>query len=244
MGALLTAHLGWRSNFTFLLILGLSYLFIISVCFRETHLEKNKLKFSDIVSNYLMLFKNSHYRHYTMVSGLSYGALFAYFSVAGVYLMSMLGFATVTFGWIVFINALIIVIGSIIVPKLSLRVGLKRSLIAGISFIFSGGLLMWLLINFWVFNVYTFMLPMAVVTLGVAFIRPTASAGAMQQAEKGLAGTAASGFNCISFIGGSICSGFSAYLIHSPARYGLFVMVLATIAFASLLFNCKKQEAG
>ena len=77
---------------------------------------------------------------------------------------------------------------------------------------------------------------MLIVTLGIGFIRPSAAAGAMTQAEKKISGTAAAGFNLFSFVGGSICSAASAWM-HQPINFAAFATIVGAIAFRVAIKN-------
>ena len=243
LGAVLTNWLGWQGGFIFIWLLGVLYLILIAACFRETNLHKNihALKWRHIFYNYLSLFKDAAYRNYCIISGLSYGTLFTYFALSSIYIIKLFSFSLLSFGLILFANGIIILFSSLFIPRLAGRIGLPKACLFGTSFLVTGALLMLLCNLIFGANIYTYMLPMSVITLGVGFIRPTASAGAMSQAKKTLAGSAAAGFNFMSFVGGALCSAFGGFLIAAPIYFSIFALFLGLLA---VLFACFLRRHG
>jgi hypothetical protein len=74
------------------------------------------------------------------------------------------------------------------------------------------------------------MIPVFFTTLGIGMIRPTASAGAMQAVQSNLAGSAASLFNLISFISGTIAITFTTKFIEDGINFGMFIGVMGGLA--------------
>ena len=150
-------------------------------------------------------------------------------------IIKLFSFSLLPFGLILFANGIIILFSSLFIPRLSGRIGLLKACLFGTSLLVMGALLMLLCNLIFGVNIYTYVLPMSVITLGVGFIRPTASAGAMSQAEKTLAGSAAAGFNFMSFVGGTLCSAFGGFLIAAPIYFSIFALSLGLLA---VLFAC------
>ncbi len=232
VGSLLNYLWGWRASFEFLFFLGCFYILWVGFFLKETHLEKNMeaLKFKKIINNYLVLVKNSAYIKYCITSGFSYGVLFSYISLSSFFIIEQLHFSLVSFGIIVAVNALAIITTAIIIPRMATKISFQLITQIGLTIIFSGGLIMWLINVFYITNIYTFMIPIFLTTIGIGTIRPTASAGAMQQVTSKTAGSAASCFNLFSFVSGTIAIIFTAKFIHTVEYFGLFIAIMGALA--------------
>ena len=239
VGSFLTTLWGWKASFILLLLLGLFYFVILGLFFKETHKEKNQkaLYLQHMFGHYLTLLMNRRYLLFCLLSGLSYGVLFTYFSLAAIYIVHLFHFSLIAFGWIVLFIGLIIFTTSMLVPHFSVRWGLPKVALYGTLFIFLGGGAMVLANVIIGANIYTLMLPMAVVTIGIGTIRPTASAGAMSQGEKKISGSASAGYNFISFVGGSLCTALGGSMHAKPLYLGLFIVLIGIVAVALAFVN-------
>ncbi len=227
---------GWRASFAVLFLLGLIYVLLTQFFFKETQAQKNlsALNFRHIFNNYTALLRNIPFLIYGISSGLSYGVLFSYFAISPFFIIHQMHFSVLSFGWIVATNAIAIIGMSILTPRFSPRLGLPKTMTLGFVFILIGGLIMWVSNIFLPTNIYTFMVPMFISTIGISIIRPTAGAGAMQLAERKVAGSASALYNFLSFMGGSIASAVTSHVVSHVASFGLFIVVMGILA---LLFQ-------
>lgn len=231
IGSILNAAWGWRASFAFLFIIGCIYTLLIFFFFKETQLEKNHhaLKVKNIIGNYKNLAIQSNFLKYCIISAFSYGILFSYFNLSSFFIIEQMGFHLINYGIVVAINALAIITMARVTPHFIKKIKLKFTLQIGLLIICCGGLILWIS-NLALTNLYTFMLPMFLITLGIGMIRPTASAGAMSIAPHKLAGSAAAFFNFISFVGGSMATVVTAKLINQVSHFGVFVMLMGISA--------------
>lgn len=231
IGSILDSILGWRGGFCLLVVLGVFYTVVLIILFKETIYEKNKdaLKISRILSNYACIIKTSGYLTYCFSSGFTYCILFSYLNISAFIIIKEMGFHVVSYGAIVAINALAIVIMAKIAPVSSKRYGLNNTIYLGLILILLGGLLMLLLNYMFPPTLLTFMAPVLVTTIGAGIIRPTANGGAIQLAPKHAIGSAAACFNIISFGFGAIVSIFSLQLIHTVFQFGIFILVFGAL---------------
>jgi len=183
-----------------------------------------------IFSTYKGLFLNKKYFSFCLISALSYGILFTYIALAPVYIVQHFGFGLIVFGWMVLFIGGIIFLTSILIPALARRHGLAKIAMQGSMTAVMGACVMIVSNVLWGANIYTFLLPMAWITVGLGMIRPTASAGAMRQADKSISGSAASGFNFFSFVGGSICTALSGWMTETPMVFAFFACCVSLLA--------------
>lgn len=232
IGSFLNHTWGWRASFEFLFILGCCYFIWVAIFFKETHINKNKdaLLFKNIWKNYLHLWQQPQFLRNCLTSGFSYGVLFSYIGLAPFFIIEQLHFSVLSFGIIVAINAIAIIITAAFIPTFVTRYSLQAMTRTGLATIFSGGVMMWLLNIFYAMNIYTLMIPIFFTTIGIGMIRPTASAGAMQHVQRNLAGSAASLFNLISFVSGTIAITFATKFIQNEVNFGLYIGALGGLA--------------
>jgi MFS transporter, DHA1 family, multidrug resistance protein len=239
IGSYFTEAFGWKSSFLLLLCLAVFYLIIISFLFKETSVKNlHAAKPKHIIHNYKTIFSNAIYRKYCIISALSYGVLFSFFSLASMYIVHLYHVPVVDFGWLILLNGLVIFSAAVFVPYVSGIFSIKTSVIIGSSLISMGALSMLILNKFVVASLLTFFIPTLIITLGVGFIRPSAVVGALSQTDKKLAGTAVAGFNFCAFVGGSIGTSFSGHL-HLPINFALF----ATLAGSCALLLSFRHES-
>ena len=236
IGSFLNNYWGWRASFGFLFVLGLAYTLLIYFSFDETHKHKNMqaLSIKSIIRNYYVLGKNLKFLTYCSTSGLSYGVLFSYIALSSLFIIEKLGYSLIQFGIMVAFNALAIIVMSTFSPKITRKISLDGAMCLGAAVICCGGLIMWALNTIWGLSIYTFMIPIFITTVGIGMIRPTASAGAMSQVERNVAGSAAAFFNFFSFVAGSFATVIASRTVEHAASFGLFI---ALMGLCALLFN-------
>ena len=238
LGSLAVSSLGWRSSFAYPLLLGVFFLLVISFGFRETLAEKNvhALAPKQMGRNYITLTKHPVFINSSISSAFSYSVLFIYFATSPHFIITNLHFTPLEYGVIVAINAIAIFAMANLAPMLAERFGLSRILCLGAASIIAGGALMWAINAFFNNNIYTLMLPMFIVTIGIGTIRPTASARAMRVAPREIAGSAAAMYNFVSFIGGAASTILAVIVVHSVSGYGLltFIFGIGALIFAAL----------
>ncbi len=243
LGSYFTTHWGWRSNFIYMLILGVFFTFIILFSFKETIANKNMdaHKIKHIGKNYLELLQKKALLNYCITSGFSYGALFSYFALSALFIIEQFKFSIIQYGWIVALNAVAIILMSIFAPKMARKITLAKTVFIGSLVLISGGIIMAATNYFFDPTIYSFMLPMFLCTLGIGTIRPTASGGAMSESPKKIAGSAAALFNFTSFAGGAIATTIASLLARTPYRFGLFIVILGIFA---AYFSAKNLKSG
>lgn len=228
---------GWRASFYFLFILGCFYTVWIGCFLKETHLNKNMqaLEFVHIFKTYFSFLTKPDFLIFCIVTGFSYGVLFSYLSLSSLFIIEQMHYSLISFGVIVATNALAIIFMAIAIPKVSKRFSFERITQFGLALILIGGVTMWLSNNYIAKNIYTFMIPIFITTLGIGAIRPTASAGAMQLVKSNIAGSAAAFFNIFSFVSGIVAISATTKLVHDVPGFGVFMACMGVSAL--LIFN-------
>ncbi|MCK4608147.1 MAG: Bcr/CflA family efflux MFS transporter [Gammaproteobacteria bacterium] len=226
-GGLLVAKWGWRSSFVFLLALGFFYTLLIQFFFKETNVHRKSEKFSikKIIRNYIKLSRLPNFVSYCIARGFSYGIFFSYFSLSSLFVQQQMHFSAIIFGVFVAINGFIMIVMVKSAPAIVNKFSLQKTICLGFALLVIGGLIMWAFNVFVAENIYTFLLPMFVVTAGVGLSLPTASAGAMQIPERKVAGMASSFVNSVSYVFGALATGLAPMFISHVYSFGGFVAV-------------------
>jgi DHA1 family bicyclomycin/chloramphenicol resistance-like MFS transporter len=244
LGSFLNYYFGWRSSFVFLFFLGCFYLIWTIIFLEETHKNKNMnaLKLKNIWRNYATLARNDKFLKYCITSGCSYGILFSYIGLSSYFIIQKFNYSLINFGVIVFINALAIIGTSLIIPIFAKKISIIRLVKTGMMIIILSGVLMWILNTTISENIYTFMGPIFITTIGIGIIRTTASAGAMQLVEKNIAGSASAFFNFFSFVFGSFATMLITKIIHEASTFGLFILILGLFSIMVIKKNSDDEN--
>lgn len=238
IGSFANAHFGWRASFSLLVILGIFYLFVIGFIFKESIHAKNleALKVSHIVKNYATLLGTGGFLSYCLTSGFTYCILFSYLNISAFIIIKDMGYHVVSYGVIVAVNAVVIVLMAKFSPNLAKKIGLNKTIHLGLAVIIAGGVLMYFL-NQHTETLATFMVPMFVTTIGAGIIRPTANGGAMQLAPKPVIGSAAACFNFITFGMGAIASIYSLDFVKTVNEFSVFIIAFGLMPMVVMLIH-------
>ena len=228
LGSFLNHTWGWRASFVFLFALGVFYLVWIGLFFKETHQKGNRqsLAISNIIYNYKTLLKNKRFLSYCMTAALAYSVLFSYINISAYFIMQQMHFSMINYGLILSLNAIAILVTAILAPSLAKRISLETTMLIGTGLITAGGVLLWTINTVFTASIITFMLPIFISTIGIGFIRPTGSSGAMRAANAKISGTAAALFSFLAFSLSAIVVTLSARYILTLNDFGVLIIIL------------------
>jgi DHA1 family bicyclomycin/chloramphenicol resistance-like MFS transporter len=246
IGSVLVSLMDW--HLVFYVLFGLGCLFFLWTAFAlpETQAEKNLSahKLQHVWHNYRTVFSCKSYVLYCFISALSYGTIFAYLTVASLFIIRDFHYPAMMLGWVSLVLGVIIFVCSIYVPRLVKRISLAKAAFIGVLFILLGAIVMLLVSIIWGSTFYTFVGPILISVIGVGFIRPVASAGSLLGVDKKIIGSASSGFNFVSFIGGAIVTAAVGHFSQAVPPFAGFLLVLALLALVLAFFNRKHVVAG
>ncbi|HEU5046212.1 MAG TPA: multidrug effflux MFS transporter [Rickettsiales bacterium] len=100
IGSMLTAYLGWRWVFIFMLVMASAVLTCIALFLPEGHKPDKSisLKPLHIAAAFLMIFRNRSFHRYAFVSAFSFAGLFSYVAGAPIIFMEQFGVSQKMFG--------------------------------------------------------------------------------------------------------------------------------------------------
>jgi DHA1 family bicyclomycin/chloramphenicol resistance-like MFS transporter len=189
IGAWLTHHFGWRSNFSFMLGFSVIAGIFVVLHFKET--RPNNTDIEDTLFNfsrYYSILREPSFLFHATLCMLAMAVILAYVTSAPVWLMMKLGLNMNQFIVWFSINAVLNILSCLVAPRFMDRLGSRRTLYAGfVILVFSGAMMLSLS---GIQQAWAFMIPMFITSLGFAFIF-CASAGKALAPFGDRAGTAA-----------------------------------------------------
>jgi DHA1 family bicyclomycin/chloramphenicol resistance-like MFS transporter len=189
IGAWLTHHFGWRSNFSFMLGFSVIAGIFVVLHFKET--RPNNTDIEDTLfsfSRYYSILREPSFLFHATLCMLAMAVILAYVTSAPVWLMMKLGLNMNQFIVWFSINAVLNILSCLVAPRFMDRLGSRRTLYAGfVILVFSGAMMLSLS---GIQQAWAFMIPMFITSLGFAFIF-CASAGKALAPFGDRAGTAA-----------------------------------------------------
>ena len=181
IGGYLLIWFGWQANFFFLagwaaLIM---VLFAFLIAESNQHPDPHALRPMQIMRNFNNLARNRTYVGYTMTMVFAFSTFFAFISGATFVFIEVLGVEPQNFAWVITIQVVGFVAGTMSSDRLSRRFGIDRVfewavLLAAVGGI-TTGLLPWLGIQ----SVVGIVAPMILFAFAIGFIFPLGTAGAI-----------------------------------------------------------------
>jgi DHA1 family bicyclomycin/chloramphenicol resistance-like MFS transporter len=169
IGAWLTHHFGWRSNFSFMLGFSVIAGIFVVLHFKET--RPNNTDIEDTLfsfSRYYSILRQPSFLFHATLCMLAMAVILAYVTSAPVWLMMKLGLNMNQFIVWFSINAVLNILSCLVAPRFMYRLGSRRTLYAGfVILVFSGAMMLSLS---GIQQAWAFMIPMFITSLGFAFI--------------------------------------------------------------------------
>ena len=237
VGGYVNSLWGWRASFYVLFVLGIMYFALLSFTLPETLENKKEHSIFAVFKNYYSIIKMNGFIPYAIAAACAYSIIFSFLNVSPILLIRDMGISKVSYGWIIAINALAIVIMAKIAPHIAQKRSVLFAMIMGSSFVLVGGASMFFANIYFMPTVLWLMLPMFVATIGTGTLRPTSNSAAMALLPANLAGTAAGAFSFVCFAIATLSSSYVLHLVHNSAEFGIWIMAFGLVASISLLFS-------
>jgi DHA1 family bicyclomycin/chloramphenicol resistance-like MFS transporter len=229
LGGVLTASsFGWQASFAFLLLVGVALLLLVLLAGRETNTNQDPdaLRPGRLLSNYVGLLCDRNYMRFTLLVGMTYGALFTFISTGPLFFIGKVGLTPreygLCFGGVVVGMCLGMLSARFVAPRL----GLVRTLWVGIALSVAGVLLSLLLSG--LPTLWTMLAPQLLLTFGAGLILPNAVAGAViPQATR--AGLAAGLIGFMQMAGGALFGVIAVRLFDGSLPSILFTQLAAVL---------------
>lgn len=244
IGGVLTDLMGWQSIFWATLLLGAAIL-ICATRFPETHKKPaGVVSFRATFSGLADVYGNRVYRAYAIVSGLSLGALYAFFAGSPEVLITQFGLSPTEFGLMAPIGAVGVILGGIASVRAAGRVPPENIAKLSLLVMAAGPLIMIVPGLVGMASAPLVIAMMFVHFIGIGAIMPSMNAAAMSAVSRNV-GAASSLLNILQTIAAVLATvAVSALQIAFPV-FGLPIVILFfTLAAATVLRRAAIERHG
>ncbi|AYM58357.1 multidrug transporter CflA [Agrobacterium tumefaciens] len=235
IGGLSLAAFGWKSVFFLMAGLGAAAIFSVVIFLRETTVpDKSLIRPRRLLSAYGNLLTEPRFLLAALVLGGSIGALYAQATMLTFILINTVGMTPTAFGIGMLMQTGAYFFGSIALRYIAPRLGDRRSVMLGLCFSGTGGLLILLSVFLIPPSFFSIMGPVAVATVGIALLTPSMVTAALAPFPH-IAGSASAMMGFIQ-MGSGFAGGTAASLIGSPLTgFGIVIPVMEFTAVASYI---------
>ncbi|UXS40412.1 multidrug effflux MFS transporter [Agrobacterium tumefaciens] len=235
IGGLSLAAFGWQSVFFLMAGLGAIAIFSVVVFLRETTIpDRNLIRPRRLLSAYGTLLTEPRFLLAALVLGGSIGALYAQATMLTFILINKVGMTPTAFGIGMLMQTGAYFFGSIALRYIAPRLGDRRSVVLGLCFSGTGGLLILLSVFLIPPSFLSIMGPVAVATVGIALLTPSMVTAALAPFPH-IAGSASAMMGFIQ-MGSGFAGGAAASLIGSPLTgFGIIIPVMEFTAIVSYI---------
>nr|WP_191856459.1 multidrug effflux MFS transporter [Agrobacterium tumefaciens] len=235
IGGLSLAAFGWQSVFFLMACLGAIAIFSVVVFLRETTVpDRSLIRPRRLLSAYGTLLTEPRFLLAALVLGGSIGALYAQATMLTFILINKVGMSPTAFGVGMLMQTGAYFFGSIALRYIAPRLGDRRSVMLGLCFSGTGGLLIMLSVFLVPPSFLSIMGPVAVATVGIALLTPSMVTAALAPFPH-IAGSASAMMGFIQ-MGSGFAGGAAASLIGSPLTgFGIIIPVMEFTAVASYI---------
>ncbi|OEF23312.1 Bcr/CflA family drug resistance efflux transporter [Vibrio rumoiensis 1S-45] len=211
LGGVLALHFGWRSTFVFMTCYAILMLCVVAFRLPETR-PANTISDGALYrwARYKPVLMDRHFMFYAICCMTGMGAILTYVSYSPVWLIGKLGMSELAFSGLFGVNALVNIAGCFGAPWVIKKLGNRPTVILAFALFIVSALLEFgaQLLNFQtpIYAAAGFMLPMALLCIGFAFLLGPATSMALAGFGE-RAGTAAAMLGFIQMSGASLLAG-------------------------------------
>jgi Bcr/CflA subfamily drug resistance transporter len=182
-GGYLQQYWGWHSVFivfcVYLSIIGI----LVSIYFPETHLVRNPhaLHLRKLWALYKKMLCTPSFLVFTLLSGVSFGGILAYYAISPFLYQNQLGLSAVQYGWLALVTAVVLVISRGLNIILARRWAIPARLKIGLFSMWLGPVIMTIFALFHQFNIGVILFPYMIFMLGSGLVMPNAMISAIRE---------------------------------------------------------------
>lgn len=228
IGSFINLYLGWRGNFSVLLVLGF---LCLGVSLFSIPPKKGNLNVSLSLKTYLPLLRSSQVMSTLFGLGLLVASYWLFFSMAPIFYMEGMGVPLAYFGYYQGILSLTFALVCILSPKVLAQFGRHRCLHAGLSACFVSGLLVMLLVLLKVHE--PFIITLALMFFSAAIVFPINIIYPFSlEILPYVKGRAAGLGQAITLLLTAVLIELAAYFYHgqfTPIGLGMFISIIASL---------------
>lgn len=142
LGGWLAQHLGWRAALAGVALFGAVVLTMLLWRLQETleQPDREALQPARLLTNWGVILRHPTFWCQAMISGFSFGGLFAFLSLSSFVLVGDFGLSQSAFGLVMFSMSLLYITGTFVCRRLLTRLGLRRTIAVAAALSLTGGL--------------------------------------------------------------------------------------------------------
>ncbi len=237
LGGYLDVWFGWRAPFIALAVIGTMIFISTLLTLDETLSREKQIHFNfSIFKRYWSILKNIHFLIYTFSAATALAIFFTFFSISSYLLIEVLKVPETRFGIYFATIGIVFFIGSIVSGKLSVKIGIYKTILLGAFGLVISGL--WMLV--WTFtqgtSLESFMLPTALSGFTGAFLLGAGAGGALEPFGE-MAGTAAALLGACEFLMATAVASITLlWPVKSNLSYAIPLTLLSCLVLVCLLF--------
>jgi len=231
IGAYLSEYFGWRADFIFLLLVGISLFLILWRYLPETSLksEKNvssKIFFRETFVDYKLIIKNHFFMQFLMGGLFAYVVVVAYNVMTPFLIQNVLRFSASEYGWLAILVAIPYYTAATMNKILVVKFGTEPIFALGAFLIILSGVIMSVtMIDHKILLVYI-IIPMMIATFGQALIFSNSIAMALHHFPAAKAGKASALFSSLQILLTGVFSAIMA-ILPDTTQMSLAIVVLS-----------------
>ncbi|WP_454786044.1 multidrug effflux MFS transporter [Legionella sp. WA2024007413] len=238
-GGFIQEHFGWRANFLFIFVVGLTFWIFILLVLPETNknLNPDATKLRVIQQNYAALLKSKVFLGYTLCACSACSGLVAYLTIAPFLFQNELDLSPLEYGQLSVFIAVAICLSGLINSQLVMSKGVSYMLFIGIMLMIGGGGMMLSFALAGIMNVLTVMIPISLFSMGAGFTFINAFAGVFHPFPQ-IAGTVAALYVSMQDLTSALTSGMIAITkIQGQFSLAAILLVLGISALAAWYYQ-------
>lgn len=244
IGGYLVAEINWQSCFYLMALIAIILIFLKFLFLPETLAEPDPLACRPTVAfkKYWILLTSKTYMLYALIAAFAFAAIFTMGSTLPFMLVEELHIAPDVYGWFAGIPALGYLSGSFLSARLAKKITLAKLILFG-AILGIGSLIIGVVINLGMlhFNLFSLLAPLIGLMLGIGFMVPTGSSGAMAPFPK-LAGSESALLSAFMFASASILTAIGSHLgIFEPITLFFLLGSVCVLALVLVLILIKVE---
>ncbi len=235
LGGIIAEFGGWRLIFWFLSGAGVFVFLMLLQLLPETLRKSDAAQSSGLLGGWKLALQEKRFLLYGAVSTFSLSAYYVFISIAPFLTAALFSTSPREFGQYFIVLALAYGCGNFTATRLTVRLGIKRTVFFGMTIALSGGVILAALVvaGFW--SPLGLFLPMAIITFAHGFSGPSTQAGAIAQVPEH-AGAASSLVSfAMQFVGAAIAQLVASTSLDTPYPLtGILLLLLIGSYVAAL----------
>jgi DHA1 family 2-module integral membrane pump EmrD-like MFS transporter len=246
LGGYIQEHVGWRANFLFLIVFGISVWLMAVFILPETnkHLNPDATKLKVMGINYLTLLCSKVFLGYTLCACFACAGLVAYLTIAPFLFQNVLGLSPLEFGQLTFFIAGAICFSGIINSQLVMYKGIAFMVFTGVLFMTLGGLSLLLCSLMGLTHILSIMIPVALFSVGAGFTFINAFAGAFHPFPH-MAGTAGALYASMQDFSAALTSGgIAAFKMFGNYSLAIILLIFGLSSLAAWYYLAIRNDSS